>query len=107
LSVDVRLGPSAAEITERRSYTLSNLYAGGPVQLTFYDSVVGPAGTAPPVVTINGQAATGATLVPGDADAVRAQLTRVLGDPAPLRGLGASLYTTDAMVVSVPTTNVV
>ena len=42
-----------------------------------------------------------------DADAARRQLTRVLGDPTALRGLGTPLYATDAMVVQVPTTNVI
>ena len=68
LSVDVRLGPSTAEITQQRSYTLNSMYAGSPVELTFYDSVTGPAGTAPPAITINGQPAAGTTLAVTDAD---------------------------------------
>ena len=62
LAVDVRLGPTTAEITQQRSYTLNNMYAGAPVELTFYDSVTGPAGTATPAITINGLPATGTTL---------------------------------------------
>src|SRR5262245_56987104 len=106
MSIDVRLGPSVAEITERRSYA-ADLFAGGRLYLTFYDSVVGHADTAPPLITINGAMTTGATLDPADADAVRRQLTRTLGDPAPLRELGTPLYATDALVVQVPTTNLV
>ena len=107
LSVDVRLGPTAAEITQQRSYTLNSMYAGATVELTFYDSVAGPAGTAAPAITINGLPATGTTLAVADADAARRQLTRLLGDPTALRGLGTPLYATDAMVVQVPTTNVI
>ena len=107
LSVDVRLGPSTAEITQQRSYALNSMYAGAPVELTFYDSVTGPAGTAPPAITINGLPVTGTTLAVADADAARRRLTRLLGDPTALRGLGTPLYATDAMVVQVPTTNVI
>ena len=107
LSVDVRLGPTAAEITQQRSYTLTSMSAGSTVELTFYDSVTGPAGTAPPAITINGLPATGTTLAVTDADAARRQLTRLLGDPTALRGLGTPLYATDVMVVQVPTTNVI
>ena len=107
LSVDVRLGPTAAEITQQRSYTLNSMYAGSPVELTFYDSVTGPAGTAPPAITINGQPAAGTTLEVTDADAARRRLTRLIGDPTALRGLGTPLYATDAMVVQAPTTNVI
>ena len=107
LSVDVRIGPTAAEITQQRVYTLSSTYAGAPVELTFYDSVTGPADTAPPVISINGQPASGTTLAVTDADAARRQLTRLLGDPTALRGLGTPLYATDAMVVQVPATSVI
>ena len=51
------------------------------MELTFYDSVTGPAGTAPPAITINGQPAAGTTLEVTDADAARRQLTRTIGDP--------------------------
>ena len=51
LGVDVRIGPTTAEITQQRSYTLNDMYAGAPVELTFYDSVTGPAGTATPAIT--------------------------------------------------------
>ena len=107
LSVDVRLGASTAEITQQRSYTLNSRYAGAAVELTFYDSVAGPAGTAPPAITISGQPATGTTLAVPEADAARRQLTRLLGDPTALRGLGTPLFASDAMVVQVPTTNVI
>jgi MYXO-CTERM domain-containing protein len=105
LSVDVHLGPTTAEIAQHRSYHLTHLYTGGPVQLTFYDAVAGLAGATPPAITINGLPATGATLAVPDADAARRQLTRVLRDPAALRGLGTPLYATDAMVVQVPISN--
>jgi uncharacterized protein YegL len=107
VSIDVRLGPATADIVEHRSYTLNNLYSGGPVQLTFYDSITGPAGTPAPTVVINGTTATGAVLSADGADPIRRQLTRVLGDPAPLRGLATPLYATDPMPAQVPTTNVV
>jgi Ca-activated chloride channel family protein len=105
LTIDVRLGPAAAEITQRRTYMMTRLYGGGPVTLTFYDSV--PEGAAPPAITINGVPATGATRAPADADALRRELTRVLADPAPLRGMGRPLHATDAMAVDVPITNLV
>src|SRR5262245_28628228 len=92
LTVDVKLGPSTAEITQRRSYTITRLYTGGPARLTFYDSVTGPDGGAQPSITINGLPASGATLAPADADAARRRLTRGFGDPAALRGLGAPLH---------------
>jgi Ca-activated chloride channel homolog len=107
LGVDVRIGPTTAEITQQRSYTLNGMYAGAPVELTFYDSVTGPSGTATPAITINGLPATGTTLAVANADAARRRLTRLLGDPTPLRGLGTPLYATDATVVQVPTTNVI
>ena len=44
---------------------------------------------------------------PTDADAVRRQLTRLFGDPAPLRGLATPLFATDATPVQVPITNLV
>jgi MYXO-CTERM domain-containing protein len=104
LSVDVRLGESTAEIIQRRSYTLNNLYAGGPTQLTFYDSV---ASAGPTTITVNGTAATGTVLAPAEADSVRRQLTQLLGDSAPLRELGTSLYATDAMSAWIADTNIV
>jgi Ca-activated chloride channel family protein len=107
ISIDVRLGAATADVVEHRSYTLDRLYTGGPVQLTFYDSVTGPPGAPPPAVVINGNAASGAVLSADGADAVRRRLTGVLGDPAPLRGLATPLYATDPTLVQVPITNVV
>ena len=102
LSVDATLTPSGADVTERRTYSLTTLYTGRPTTLTYYHSLTGEPGGAAPRVVIAGQVATGRTLAPAEADAVRRQLTIAIGDPAPLRELGTPLYVTDAMAVMVP-----
>jgi Ca-activated chloride channel family protein len=106
LAVDVALGPQSATITQRRSYALTGQYTGGSAELTFYDSVVGADGAAP-AVTINGVPAAGRALSAAEADEARRGLTRGLGDPAPLRGLGSRLYATEPLSVDVPVTSVV
>ncbi len=103
LSVDAGLTPAGAAVSERRIYNLP-LYTGGGATLTFYDSVTGPAA---PSVVIGGWPATGRTLAPDEADALRRRLTEELRDPAPLRELGTPLFVTDPIDVTVPISNTV
>ena len=103
LSVDARLTPAGADVTERRTYSLTTLYTGRPTMLTFYHSLPAQAGAPEPRVVIGGQVATGRTLAAAEADAVRRRLTIAIGDPSPLRELGTPLYVTDPMEVAIPT----
>jgi MYXO-CTERM domain-containing protein len=108
LAVDARLTPSGADVTERRTYSLPPLYTGRPTTLTYYHSLTGEPGGAEPRIVVGGQLATGRTLAPAAADAIRRQLTIAIGDPSPLRDLGSPLFVTNAMevMVAVPTLSV-
>jgi Ca-activated chloride channel family protein len=103
LSVDAHLTPHGAAVTERRSYTLAGPYPGAPAKLTFYYTMPDQPSAGDVRVVINGQIATGRTLPPAEADDVRRRLTIAIGDPAPLRDLGAALFVTDPLEVTVPT----
>jgi Ca-activated chloride channel family protein len=103
-TVDARLGPATADVTERRTYALVPATAGGTATVTFYQSVVGPDA---PTILVGARALTGTTLAPAAADAVRRRLTLELRDPAPLRDLGAPLFVGDPVDVPVPATGTV
>jgi MYXO-CTERM domain-containing protein len=104
LAVDARLGPSSAEVSERRTYALAPGYAGGNATVTFYQSVVG---TGAPTITVGDRALGGTTLAPDAADAVRRRLTLQLRDPSPLRDLGTPLFVGDPLVLAVSATRTV
>jgi MYXO-CTERM domain-containing protein len=104
LTVDAQLGPSSADITERRTYALDPSYAGGSATLTFYQSVVG---SGAPTITVGDRTLTGTTLAPDAADAVRRRLTLQLRDPSPLRDLGTPLFVGDPLELAVATTGTV
>src|SRR6185503_5589583 len=95
LSIEARLGPGGAEITERRGYALAP--DTGTVPVTFYGSAGGTQS-----VTIGGKAAIVTTFAPADADAVRRRLVRELHDPAPLRQLGGPMVVTDPIEIAMP-----
>jgi Ca-activated chloride channel family protein len=96
LAVDARLGATTATITERRTYVLPSGVAG-PVTVTYHHSAPG---AGAPVVTVAGAALSGSVLAPAAADAARRDLTRALGDPAPLRELGTPLFVSTPVAVS-------
>jgi MYXO-CTERM domain-containing protein len=98
LAVDARLGPSSAEVSERRTYALAPAYAGASASVTFYESVVG---AGAPIITVGGRTLTGTTLAPDAADAVRRRLTLQLRDPNPLRELGTPLFVGDPLELAV------
>src|SRR5687768_9067621 len=70
LSVEARLGPGGAELTERRGYALAtDAAAGGVATVTYYAS-----GGGVQAVNIAGQPVTVRTLSATDADVVRQRL---------------------------------
>ncbi|HEY3235115.1 MAG TPA: VWA domain-containing protein [Polyangiaceae bacterium] len=86
LQVNAELNEKEARVTEVRSYVPA-VFAQS---LTFYRSLVGL--SAVTELLVNGAPVSGVVLEPDEADRMRRLLAIALGDPAPLRDLGARLF---------------